>query len=152
MMNKTTFHTGTKGCDRAPLLGHERNSFNSLSVLGPGGKCGGADGSRGADGNRGTDGNRDNTSMTPHVSLQVREGSEDLFGDLAPKGLMPVNVARGQNGEAPLLLGVHKGRDKPGLTSLGGQGVVLRRRLLLKEGLRGMSAPNGPGSGLCIAT
>ena len=34
----------------------------------------------------------------------------------------------------------------PGLTSLVGPGVLFRRRSVLKEGLRGMAVPNGPGS------
>ena len=34
----------------------------------------------------------------------------------------------------------------PGLTSLGGRGVLRRRWSLLKEGLRGVAVPNGPGT------
>ena len=35
---------------------------------------------------------------------------------------------------------------RPGHTDPGGRGVLLRRWLLLKEGLQGAVAPNGPGT------
>ena len=36
--------------------------------------------------------------------------------------------------------------QRPTLTSLGGRGVLPRRRPVLKEGLRGVAVPNGPCS------
>ena len=36
--------------------------------------------------------------------------------------------------------------QRPGLTSRGGRGVLPRRWSVLKECLRGIAVPNGPGS------
>ena len=35
---------------------------------------------------------------------------------------------------------------RPGLTGLGGRGVIVRQWSVLKEGVRGTAFPNGPGT------
>ena len=50
------------------------------------------------------------------------------------------------------MVGAQEGRvgdsssQRPGLTILRGRGVLPRWRLVLKEGVRGIAAPNGLGS------
>ena len=58
----------------------------------------------------------------------------------------------GRGSPAQVVVGAPRGpvgdscSQRPGLTSLGGQGVLPRLMSVLKEGLRGVSVPYGPGS------